>query len=170
MRDADLTGAQVWDADFTHANLSGADLNDIDVGPQGLHGRTRLRLAGAQWAVAARTACHHPSPVRQDRRQRMGCSRPHSTERGLTARDLTLKDGPHTQTTPRTALRHTAQRGPDRHSRPPLVSHDWRCLTSHGPQRQHRNKQGKFIVHLHVAAEGTVSPGLTYSPWGRSSG
>ncbi|MER5666520.1 pentapeptide repeat-containing protein [Streptomyces mirabilis] len=54
LRDADLTGAQVWDADFTRADLSGADLNDIDVGPQGLHGRTRLRLAGAQWTTATR--------------------------------------------------------------------------------------------------------------------
>ncbi|MFC4466849.1 hypothetical protein ACFPH6_20345 [Streptomyces xiangluensis] len=29
---------------------------------------------------------------------------------------------------------------------------------------------GQLKVHLYVAAEGTVSPGLTYSPWGRSSG
>ncbi|GGV70160.1 hypothetical protein GCM10010277_80860 [Streptomyces longisporoflavus] len=33
-----------------------------------------------------------------------------------------------------------------------------------------RNIRVGHIVHLGVAAEGTVSPGLTYSPWGRSFG
>lgn len=33
-----------------------------------------------------------------------------------------------------------------------------------------RNNSRRRSAHRHVAAEGTVSPGLTYSPWGRSSG
>jgi hypothetical protein len=44
------------------------------------------------------------------------------------------------------------------------------CPSSHATRCQRRNIRGWLTVHLYVAAEGTVSPGLTYSLWGRSFG
>jgi SAM-dependent methyltransferase len=44
------------------------------------------------------------------------------------------------------------------------------CPRSHPLARSGRNIQEKLTVHPYVAAEGTVSPGLTGGPWGRSFG